>query len=280
MKCRLLALCFVAIFSFSIFGLAQGLHARTVAIGVSYGYPNIFSDSSLAYSIDLESGAVVLLGPTGFSHFNSLAATSTGMIFSADDSNLVRINARSGVGQLSVPIIGDIEPSRSIRAMAFSKQNVLHAINYIGQLYTIETATGYSRLVGNTGYTHIQSLEFGRDGTLYAWDVRQGLLTINPSTGIATDVNLSFGATADIQTIAFAPNGLLYGGRNEIYEISPATGRLTLVKVLGSIPLSGLNAPLDIRGLYFVPEPSAALTFFLGLLCIISHRSLHSTYSS
>src|SRR5688572_9841103 len=80
-------------------------------------------------------------------------------------------------------------------------------------LYRIDVATGVAKLIGDTQIPTLQSLTASPQGTLYSWNFEVGLVTINSSTGVATDVNP--GIPADVnhtyQSIDFAPDGRLIG---------------------------------------------------------------------
>jgi hypothetical protein len=242
--------------------------AGPTAVGVAWD-----DIDSPIYLIDVSTGQSDLASFAGFSRLNSLAATQAGQLYSADDSRLVRINPHGPAGDVAVTIGSNINLGTSIRGLAFSPKDVLYAINngdppdQAGSapdpLYILDRVTGAAQLVGSTGFAGIQGLDFAADGTLYAWDVFAGLLKVNPVTGLATDVNPAIGGTADIQTIAFAPNGVLYGARNGLYVINPATGAFTLSASLGD---------LDIRGLEFVAEPSAGCLAAIAMLGLFAYR--------
>ncbi|MCK5876772.1 MAG: DUF4215 domain-containing protein [Candidatus Marithrix sp.] len=55
-----------------------------------------------------------------------------------------------------------------------------------GFLYQVDGKTGELFPVGNTGFKEIEDLTFDSDGTLYAWAKGDGLITIDPTTGIGT----------------------------------------------------------------------------------------------
>ena len=136
-------------------------------------------------------------------------------------------------------------------------------------LYTINASTGAMTLVGTMAFAGVQSLTFSSGGTLYGFDGGGGLITIDPLTAAATDVNLTIGASGnDIQTIAFSPGGTLYGGRNNLFTIDLTTGASTLVG-------GGSGGTfVDVRGMEFlaaggpvpVPEPGTLALLGIGVV--------------
>jgi hypothetical protein len=219
------------------------------------------------FAIESSTGAGSPLGSSGLLLLNSLAKNSAGVLYSQGstngfDSHLVTINPSTGAATLVAPL-----SISGLRGLAFSPTDVLYGLvngslfSDIDSLYRIDTTTGAATLVGLTGFEGIQGLEFSPAGILYGWDIFAGLLTIDPSTGVATQVDPAGVGSALIQTLAFAPDGTLYGAREALFRIDTSTGDTTLV---------GSGGYSDIRGLEFatVPEPSSLLLVGGGLLCL------------
>jgi hypothetical protein len=55
-----------------------------------------------------------------------------------------------------------------------------------GHLYLVDSNTGSVLNIGSTGFQEIGDLAFGPDGTLWAWAKGDGLITLDPITGIGT----------------------------------------------------------------------------------------------
>jgi hypothetical protein len=109
-------------------------------------------------------------------------------------------------------------------------------------LCLVDTTTGSITAVGGTGYGSIQALAVHR-GVLYAWDLSAGLLTVNPTSGAATDVNPSVGGSVGSGTIQFLcshSDGRLLAGGTSLYSIDVVTGAATLIGLM--------NAGADLRG--------------------------------
>ena len=71
--------------------------------------------------------------------------------------------------------------------------------------------------------------------------------------------------SSDIQTLAFAPNGTLYGIHDALFTIDLATGQTTLV---------GSGGFDEVRGFVWVPGPGGIA--IVGLLVLIGHRRRRS----
>lgn len=230
---------FIAFFSLNGTGLPGEL------IGVTWDDTGV---PTMSVSIDISTGNATAIGTTSFSHLNSLAIDSQGILHSVattpggEAQMLVKIDPVTGAmtGLLAVDTFLDI------RALAFASDDTLFAIHDTGvtpespvDLYTLDTATGEEFLIGRPGFVKIQALSFSPDGMLYGWDLDEGLLVLDPVSGEASDVNLSVSGTVDIQSITFLSDGSLLGGRDELYLIDPATGVVSFVGVTG----------FDIRGI-------------------------------
>jgi WD40 repeat protein len=223
------------------------------------------------FAIDETTGGGALVGSSGYIQTNALARNSTGTLYSEGDTSsaLITIDPVTGAGTLASPLT---QVFGGYRAFAFSPGDVLYANGNSGgannELYTIDVSTGAVTLVGYIPFPGVQALTFSPAGVLYGWDAGgAGLITIDPSTANAADVNPGVGGSFDIQTLAFSPDGVLYGANDSLFTIDLTSGAQTLV---GNGPYT------DIRGMEFVPEPSTGLLVFAGLLGIaVRRRVLH-----
>ncbi|TVQ33057.1 MAG: hypothetical protein EA376_03090 [Phycisphaeraceae bacterium] len=207
--------------------------ARADFIGISFFSPgDVFTFN--------ESGDVTLLGPSGFGGLNSLAKDSSGNLYTQGFSTktgaaFVLIDPLTGVGTAVAPNADQLD----VRGLAFDPSDTLYAIvNVFGGtldfLYTIDLQTGEGQLIGSTGFTNLQGLEFDSSGTLFGWDTagNRGLVIINTTTGAGSLVGAA-GGTLDIQTLAFDADGALFGAGQNLYSINAATGQFTLVSNIG-----------------------------------------------
>lgn len=188
-----------------------------------------------AHTIDATTGSGSLLGPVGFSSLNSLARDPvSGSYYTMSNTTLVSVDPATGQGTG----LGSFAVN-TVAALAVDSQGTLHAIvnGTPDSLYTFDPASGTPTLIGSTGLQGIQGLAFDPlTGQLFGWDVGfgsgngVGLVTIDPATGIATDVDPATGGSAnDVQWLAFDSSGRIYGGRSSLYTIDRNTGALTLV---------------------------------------------------
>jgi hypothetical protein len=142
-------------------------------------------------------------------------------------------------------------PAPDIRGLASAGGHELFAVHepLPGQtsdtLSRIDTMTGNITHIGPTGFSSIQALTV-LGGMMFAWDLTQGLLTIDPNTGVATDVDPSR-VGPGMQTLSAAADGRLLGAGgasasgSTLYAIDIGTGT--------TVSIGTINGGFDIRGL-------------------------------
>jgi hypothetical protein len=91
----------------------------------------------------------------------------------------------------------------------------------------------------------VLGMTFSPSGTLYAWSSSNGLITIDPFTALATDVDGVIGGGTFIQSLAFDSSGTMYGAYDDLYVVDTVTGVAT--KVGGPVGFGG------VRGIEFLP---------------------------
>ncbi len=242
------------------------LTALAAAPGVAQADILAVSFSGVVLDINSATGAASVLASSGPS-FNSLAKNgSTLWSVETFGARLATINPTTGAATFGATLSG-LSSATSIRGLAFSG-GVLYGIQNTGgstsigpdSLVRIDTATGATVTLGATGVSNMQALAASSTGVLYGWDLAVGLMTINPVTGLATDVSLAAGG-GDLQTLAFSPTGVLWGGRSQLFTLDTSTGVASFVTNIGT-------GTVDMRGMEFttaVPEPTTALLLAAGL---------------
>ncbi|MHC4350130.1 MAG: hypothetical protein ACYS15_16585 [Planctomycetota bacterium] len=200
-------------------------------------------------------GTGFALGPSGWDALNSMAQDSTGQLATANDAAspdppaLIVLDPVTGVGAR----YGSTHLN-SIRALAYAPDDTLYIADGSGGVrFLYIWGSGSNTFIGQLNFGSIQGMTFAPDGTLYGWAVSQGLVTINPETAEATDVNDEVGGTDDIQTIAFGPDGTLYGIRDQLFTIDLITGESTLV---------GSGGYEDVRGFEWVDRLGGCCDWF------------------
>jgi hypothetical protein len=230
--------------------------------------------SGNVYSIDSATGGGSVVATSNLPGANAIADDANGALFTVVSPGfgvrpaLFTLNPQTGAGTLVTTLSPGV---LDCRALAFAPDGTLFAISdggYEGtpnehdRLVKIDLSTGLITNVGLTGFRAIQGMDFAPDGTLYGWDVGQGLLILNVLSGAATDVKPVGFETIDIQSIAFDRAGVLFGCRDSLYTVDPTTGTSTLV---------GQGNYSDIRGIaILIPESSALIGFAMGMLTVFT----------
>lgn len=227
--------------------LAAPLAAQDM-IGVSW--------TGSVYSLDSATGSGSLIGASGYTQVNNMAKSPSGTLYACAGygvpCTVIEINPTTGAGTMV-----STTTVNSVRGMSYFG-NTLYLVNDssgtgvgLDDLYKLDPVSGVATFIGSTGFTGVQGLG-AANGVLYGWDINYGLLTINPATGAATDVNASVGGTG-IQNLCANASGELYGGQYSLYKIDAMTGVSTLV---------GSGGYSDLRGMEFIGSggPSFTLT--------------------
>ena len=203
------------------------------------------TDQGDVYQLDLTSGTSSLVGASGFTSVEGMAACPSGELYGITVGGTVfLIDAASGQGTFvtTVPVEGV-----GYHALACSDAGIFYALDRAGattDLVTLDLAAGSRSLVGvvDAGGVlaeQITSLEFTPDATLYTYQARTdavaGLWTLDPATAVVTDVNPALGAEDNIFALASASDGTLYGVfANTVYRVDRTTGALTAIGDFGS----------------------------------------------
>jgi hypothetical protein len=134
----------------------------------------------------------------------------------------------------------------ALLSCSLSAQDIL-GVTWGGSVYTLDSTTGASTLVGSSGYSRINCLAKDASGTFYACSNPSGgnsiLITIDPATGVGTSVATS--NIGDVRGLAFGPSGVLYAtdanGTDTLWVMDPATAQATAVGSTGMSTIQGLG---------------------------------------
>ncbi|MDM8566595.1 myxococcus cysteine-rich repeat containing protein [Candidatus Halobeggiatoa sp. HSG11] len=129
-----------------------------------------------------------------------------------NNSQFFTVNLNS----LAVSELGPVYKAHDIESLAVHpKTDMIYAASgdnteKQGFFYQVDGKTGELHPIGSTGFKEIEDLTFNSDGILYAWAKGNGLITIDPETGIGTLVLAS-----DIQVEGLTlSNDIFYGSVN------------------------------------------------------------------
>lgn len=203
------------------------------------------------YSLDSANGqatlaGIGLLGQGGLARDGAGTLWSTGYTAAASGLTyyLTRIEASNGLVQ---PMFVTA-PFRSLASDAGTSLFGLVDAVPADILRRIDTTTGQSVVVGSLGLGNAVAI-VSRQGQLYGWDSTIGLVTIDATTGHATDVNTAF-AGPSIAWLAVREDGALIGGGGfSMYAIDPATGTATFTSNTNGSNLTGAVASGLARGI-------------------------------
>lgn len=200
--------------------------SRADLLGVTY-------DGSVV-RIDPATGATAPVGVSGADLLNSMTIDGQGRYLTVSTSGplppqLYVVDPILGTASfLNYPFLNDV------RALACSPAGSVFAIDSVGggvqdKLVELDLSVGVgnsaiARFVGYTSLVGIQGMTFAPDGTLYAWSVVNGLITIDPVSGACVDLDGLQDGTSEIQALAFAPDGTLYGAYDALYVLDRFTG--------------------------------------------------------
>ena len=118
---------------------------------------------------------------------------------------------------LTVSKLGPMYHAHDIESLAIHPEtNIIYAASgdnaeQQGHIYLVGGKTGELFPVGNTGFKEIEDLAFDSDGTLWAWAKGNGLITIDPTTGIGTLV-LASNVSVEGLTLSKEPNQTIFYG--------------------------------------------------------------------
>jgi hypothetical protein len=154
------------------------------------------------------------------------------------------------------------------QAEAASQSDVLYGVNAADDgLSTIDPVSGEITFIGPLNpdpsllTTPIAMAVRPSDGKIFVWNNSNGigqnfertgvLLTVDPFSGLATEVDPKTPNQGQLGALAFAPDGRLFGIDYFLYEIDTSTGKKTLI---GSLGIRVGGADFDADGILYGVE--------------------------
>lgn len=172
----------------------------------------------------------------------SPASAATSLWIGDDDAHLGRVDLRSGV----VTVIGDM--GVPMTDIAFDAQGALFGVTIESALFRIDPVNGNARIVGDLGFSGINSLVFGADGTLFGASDR--LYTIDPSTGQASAVGNAGTPYRSSGDLAFVNGALYLSSRGPSGDM--------LLRLNASTGGADVVGPIGINGVYGLATDTSA----------------------
>lgn len=257
--------------------LAAILCCGSVAAEAATLYGTQYDASTPLYTLDQTTGALTAGPATGIDNIGDLASSGTDNTvwgIRIPSNTLYRFDAGTGATVSSVPISGTLLPSgaaENIVSIAYDAKggtlygNSSASFGGANNLYTVNTGTGASSLVGNLQIDNMFALAFDeKDGFLYgasgAFGAQSFLWKINPFTAATTLIG-ELAPTSNFD-IAFRPDDnklfMASSTSSSLYTVDITNAATTLVSPYGSVT--------NIAGLAFaVPEPQTWALMLAGL---------------
>ncbi len=195
------------------------------------------SSSGQIYSFDSFTGSVNLLG-NGLAGQHASCRDDHGRIWSTTATTLSVLDPTQPNATTPVPGL-----QTNLTGLANDGAQFLWGIEDGSPdvLVRIDKVAGSKVTIGATGFGNIEGLE-NHNGHLYAWDTTHGLLHLDKTTGVATDVNPALGTGgAQVAWLTTRMDGRLVGGQDALYLIDPQTGLATQYAYLGNLDLRGAD---------------------------------------
>ncbi len=237
------------------------------------------------YRVDVSTATATLIGSTGQVRMIGLVVDTDSTIYTISEeasSNLWTLDPTTGLATL-VGTLGFNLQEGDMTISPMTGEMFVSDGRFGGDnLYKVDKTTGSPTLVGAFGMDgrDVSGLQF-IGSTLYGLALRDAaadaLVTVDPATGVATEVGLTGTNLGVIAAMGRDPDtGLTYiagpltgfGSDNQLYTIDLSTGAATLVGPLTGIALSvsGFSVAGEPAILRTIPEPSSLTLLGLGAL--------------
>lgn len=194
----------------------------------------VVDGSSSLYTVDPQTGAMTLVGPTGYGGVTDITWDGSNL-YGITGSQLIQINTTTGAGTL----IGN--HGTGCNALDADNAGNLYALS--SNLYLINKTTAAATLIGplGSGLSSAGDLAFDASGNLYASFTNGNLGRVNVSTGAGVNVG-PFGFSA-VWGLDWC-DGILYAitASGQLLNVNPSTGAGTLLFNTGISNVWGMTA--------------------------------------
>jgi hypothetical protein len=243
--------------------------AALALAGSAFAQGRLFAVDSARnfYDVDMTTGAANLIG-----QISSNAGTTGGLAYDGSTGTLYLTSTSLDslftldITTLTATLVGEYGDSGIVmHGLEWdSSTGTLYGASgggtTAGNLYTVNTGTGFASFVGNSGLTSFTNLGYNSgNGTMYATNSgADSFYTMNVATGAATLVGPLLNSTNPNGLAYNAANGILYMVDNttdNLYSMNLTTGEANIIGGLGSG---------NYLGLVWIPTPASAALLGLG----------------
>lgn len=151
---------------------------------------------------------------------------NNGEILGWDDPNdrLVRIDDSCNATTVALSGPGDLTPRYLLGSVSQDGSTYVAWRDNLANFISVNLASGVTQSIAIAGGMDMSDWAFGPDGLLYGVDLNvDRLITIDPTTGTATDTGISAGGISG--------GAVWFDGRGDFWIYEQATGALNSVKI-------------------------------------------------
>jgi hypothetical protein len=214
-------------------------------------------------NISSATGASLPVGSSGVSSLSSMAYLNGAFYAQEPNGPLLTVNPNTGAATATGVVAGNIV------ALTNGPNGYLYGMLNGDAVSTLVRLEGTAwQVVGDTGLINIIGLAYSPNGVMYGWSTVSGLVTVNPTTGVATDVNNAVGGGSHIDALAFTEDGRLFGCSSALYRVN-LDGTTVLVGSGGYSNVTGMEflrtklLGVSNRDLYDI-EPISGVATLIG----------------
>lgn len=238
------AKCLVVLFILLALGVPQILRAQNAVYAAEFDQAN-----NQFGTINLFTGTFTPIGSYGSAVINDIAYAPNGTLYGIEGNSLVTFNLKTA----AITTVGTFNVS-GLESLAFQPgTGKLYAASQ-GALYTVNTTTASTSLVGNFGTPtglndNGQNIRFAADGDLYDTNTS----TNGTSTGLY-HLSLTSGSATFLGNVQGYVNLVLANAGDQLYGVSiNVTGSSTTQQTLIGFNLTSLDTEISAQNITVTP---------------------------